>query len=54
MQKVFLSPQKKLRHEILRKVFVGNTRWGIRHIGAFSYSKRTLFHSISNIIDKNQ
>ena len=27
---------------------------GIRHIGAFSYSKRTLFHSISNIIDKNQ
>lgn len=26
MQKVFLSPQKKLRQEILRKVFVGNTR----------------------------
>lgn len=25
MQKVFLSPQKKIRHEILRKVFVGNT-----------------------------
>ena len=30
------------------------TFWDIRHIDTFSYSKNTIFRSISNIFNKNQ